>query len=377
MNLNLGIKSRTLLPLLTILVIAMTGLAVFNYYSQVSLLNAEAEGTLRSTLNSAQSIIDERLKQYQQMATLVAGMPTVGGIFAKKDRKKLVAEFSGGFQTLKETFKIAQFQFHTPPAMSFLRLHQLEKFGDDLSGFRHTVLYVNEKKTGTRGIEVGRGGLGMRGVVPVFSKGSHIGSVEFGGDLAPAIDEAKKVFNVEAGVLLFAEATTQVWQEWKQGAKIGNYLLFYATRPQLAQELITPALLAGARTKGGGGIFTKQGSFGGRNYYIALAPLRDYSGKEIGYLSVFKDQTELLFKIKRALIINIVIYFTILAFISGAIHYSLKKTVIDPVLRLTKAADEVSMGKLSEKIEIKTNDEIATLAKSLDRMRVSMKKLLE
>lgn len=377
MNMNLGLKSRTLLPLLTILVIAMSGLALFNYYSQVSLLNAEAKETLRSTLNSAQSMIDERLKQYQQMATLVAGMPTIADVFAGNDRKRLVTEFSGGFEVLKNSFKIAQFQFHRPPATSFLRLHQLDKFGDDLTGFRHTVVYVNDKRLGTSGIEVGRGGLGMRGVVPVFSKGKHIGSVEFGGDLAPAIDEAKKVFNIEAGVLLSGDATTQVWQEWKQGgATIGNFLLFYSTSPRLAQALVTPALIGKAKAAGAW-IFTQSGSFSGRDYFLAMAPLKDFSGKEIGYLAVFKDQTELLNKIKRAFIINIVIYFSILIVISAAFNFSLTRTVINPVLALTKSADEVSMGKLSEKIEIKTNDEISTLAKSLDRMRVSMKKLLE
>jgi methyl-accepting chemotaxis protein len=311
------------------------------------------------------------------MAALVAGMPTAADAFGRGDRKRLTAEFSRGFNILKNDFKVAQFQFHVPPATSFLRLHQIEKYGDDLSSFRHTVLYVNEKKTGARGIEVGRGGLGLRGIVPVFSQGRHVGSVEFGGDLAPAIDEAKNVFNVEAGVLLSSEATTQVWSEWQQNVKpIGNHILFYSTRPQLTQALITPRILAQAKAAAGG-IYTASGTHAGRDYYIAMAPLKDYSGREIGYLSVFKDQTELLNKINRVLIINIAIYLSILFVISGAINFSLKRTVINPVIELTKAADEVSMGKLSEKIEVKTNDEIETLAKSIDRMRVSMKKLLE
>ena len=54
------------------------------------------------------------------------------------------------------------------------------------------------------------------------------------------------------------------------------------------------------------------------------------------------------------------------------------KYVIDPLVELTKSADEISMGKTGEKIDIKNaRGEIAVLAKSIERMRITMKKLLE
>jgi HAMP domain-containing protein len=377
MNIKLGVKAKTVIPIAAILVIALSVLAVFNYFSQVAILNREADETLRGIVNSSQGILDERLKQYQQMATLVAGMPTTAQVFARGDRQRLITEFSGGFQVLKKEFGIAQFQFHRPPATSFLRLHQLEKYGDDLTTIRHTVVYANKNRIPARGLEVGRGGLGLRGVVPVFSQGSHIGTVEFGGDLAPAIDEAKRVFDVDLGVLLSLSAEAQSWPEWhKQSKVIADQVLFYSTKPYLIQEAVNPALLAATKAAARG-VFIQTGTYMGKNYYLALAPLKDYSGKAIGYLCVFKDRTELVGKIRKVLAINIIIYLVLLGLISWAIDASLRKTVLDPVLQLTAAADDVSMGRLNEKIEVKTNDEISELAKSLDRMRVSMKKLLE
>jgi HAMP domain-containing protein len=374
---NLGIKSKTLLPLLLILTIAMGGLAIFNYFSQVALLNSEAEDTLAQTLNSAQSLINDRLQQYQQLATLVVEMPTIADAFAKGDRKKLVTEFSPGFELLKKNFKVDVFSFHTPPATNFVRLHAIAQFGDDNAPFRHTIVYVNEKKTGTKGIEVGRRGLYLRGMMPIFTKGKHIGSVEFGGDLTPAIDETKHVFAVETGAVLSSEVMGLVWPEWQQNVKpIGNYMPFYSTNQQLTEGLITPTRLAAMKAKGGG-MYMDTGFIAGRNYYIAASALKDFSGNDIGYLYIFKDQTELLNELRRVLTVNVAIYVSILLAISLAINFSLNKTVINPVLMLTKAADEVSMGKLSEKIAVETNDEIATLAKSIDRMRASMKKLLE
>ena len=372
-----GLKAKTILPVMLILLLVMSGLAVFNYFSQVTLVHGEAEETLKGVLNTAHGILDARMDLYQQMATLVAGVPSAADAFNRGDRKKLISEFSPGFKILKKKFGLAQFQFHKPPATSFLRVHQPEKYGDDLSSFRFTVLSVNEKRAGVRGIEIGRAGIGLRGVEPVFSKGSHVGSVEFGGDLAPALEDAKKVFNTEVVVLITQEAATQVWQEWQKNVKlIGNYTPFYSTNPALTQGIVQAGMLAAAKAAGRSA-YIDRAAAGGKEYYIALSPLADYSGKEVGFLGIFMDRTAVLVKIRRTLTINIAVYVSILALVSVVINISLGKTVINPVIALTNAADDVSMGKLADKIEIKSNDELETLAKSIDRMRISMKKLLE
>ncbi|HBI15853.1 MAG TPA: hypothetical protein DDY20_10140 [Desulfobulbaceae bacterium] len=44
------------------------------------------------------------------------------------------------FTAEKKKIGIAQFHFHLPLTTSCLRLHMPEKFGDDLSSFRHTVV---------------------------------------------------------------------------------------------------------------------------------------------------------------------------------------------------------------------------------------------
>ncbi|KWT84036.1 cache domain-containing protein [Candidatus Magnetominusculus xianensis] len=78
---------------------------------------------------------------------------------------------------LKPEYGVKQFQFHTPPATSFFRVHKPEKYGDDLSSFRKTVTAVNTTKKPVSGLEAGREGLGLRIVYPVTEGGSHIGSV--------------------------------------------------------------------------------------------------------------------------------------------------------------------------------------------------------
>ncbi|MGE5238930.1 MAG: cache domain-containing protein [Chloroflexota bacterium] len=374
---TLSLKAKTIIPVALILVTITALVAIYNYMSQVALLNAEAEDSLKSTLRAGQSIIDGQLAFYQQMATLVAKMPVAADALAKGDRGRLVSEFSEGYEALKKEFNVAQFQFHKPPAISFLRLHMLEKYGDDLSAFRNTVLSVNEKKTGVRGVEVGRGGIGLRGVVPVFNRGVHAGSVEFGGNLTPAVDDAKRVFGVEAGVLLSRESTALVWEGLPKDVKmIGEFASFYSTQAGIAEGVLSAEILKETRRKPDKP-FIGSAYHSGREYFLGIAPLKDYAGKDIGYFYVLKDKTEILGKIRKALLVNVAIYLAVLIIISFAINLSLKRTVIDPVIALTEAAESVSMGKLSQKIEVKTKDEISALAKSIDRMRVSMKKLLE
>ena len=84
---------------------------------------------------------------------------------------------------------------------------------------------MNEKRAGVRGIEIRTRRYRAPGEgAGLLQKGSHVGSVEFGGDPAPALEDAKKVFNTEVVVLITQEAATQVWQEWQKNVKlIGNY----------------------------------------------------------------------------------------------------------------------------------------------------------
>ncbi len=372
-----GIKAGIAIPLLATLVIGLSILCVFNYISQVSLLNDEAEESLTNTIHATQTIIDGNLSLYQQMSALLAGMPTVADTILKGDRSRLSSEFFQSFDYLRNQANLNQFNFIKPDGIVLLRLQDPNRYGDNLAEIRKTIADVVEKKKGVKGIEFGRTGLGLRGIEPVFSKGVFVGSLEFGGDLTPAFTEVKNAFGTEVGLLVSQQATAQVSKEWqKQAQPIGGYLPFYSTKPELSQVILNDVLLTRAKNSGKN-VYMDLARTGGREYSIALSPLKDYSGKEIGYIYVLKDRTVFVNKIRKTLVVNIGIYLLMLVLVSVVIIYGITSNVINPVIALTNAADDISMGKLTEKVEIKgAKNEIAVLAKSIDRMRVSMKKLL-
>jgi methyl-accepting chemotaxis protein len=121
--------------------------------------------------------------------------------FVNDEREKLQNKLLTLYTTkLKPLYGIEQFQFHKPLAISFLRLHKPQKFGDDLFSFRKTVVAVNRKHTPVVGIEVGRGGPGLRVVYPIKKNGKHYGSVEYGGGIKSILDSISKALNVEYAI---------------------------------------------------------------------------------------------------------------------------------------------------------------------------------
>ncbi len=122
--------------------------------------------------------------------------------FENGDRDGLAKDLVPFFKDrLKPVYGIKQFQFHIPKATSYLRVHKPSKFGDDLSSFRGTVVYTNETQKPAVGVEVGRGGPGLRVVLPVYgSKQQHLGSVEFGGGLTSILKQIANLYSVEYAI---------------------------------------------------------------------------------------------------------------------------------------------------------------------------------
>ena len=86
---------------------------------------------------------------------------------------------------MKKEVRVKQLQFHLSNNESFLRLHRPDRYGDNLTGIRETVEYVNMHHKAIGGFEEGRLYGGYRFVYPVTTAdGSHLGSMEiaFGPD---------------------------------------------------------------------------------------------------------------------------------------------------------------------------------------------------
>ena len=118
-----------------------------------------------------------------------------------KIRAKLFNELKEIYARMKVNH-IRQFHFHLPNSHSFLRMHKVEKFGDDLSAIRYSVVQANKSKKIIRGFEEGRIFNGFRNVYPLSLKGKHLGSVEISSSFNGIKNLFKKNFDSDIKFIL-------------------------------------------------------------------------------------------------------------------------------------------------------------------------------
>ena len=138
-------------------------------------------------------------------------------------RKKLYDNLIADYNRLLG-YKFYQVHFHFPDNTSFLRMHKIDTFGDNLSDYRFSVSEVNKNLKPVHGFEIGKIVDGFRFVYPLFDeKLFHIGSVE----LSVSSDFFEKNFemnfNVDSHFLIKKSiAEYKIFPEYLKEFKISN-----------------------------------------------------------------------------------------------------------------------------------------------------------
>lgn len=163
-------------------------LTIFIWMEKEYKINTHLQQESNQIIQNYNSVYNE----YKQLSTVIFNMQIntqkVREIFKdaykgtpkqkENIRKKLYEHLLGTYNSLAE-YNIKQLHFHLIDNKSFLRFHRPLKYGDDLSGVRETVKYVNKNKKPIDGFEEGRIYDGYRFVFPLFDNdNTHIGSVE-------------------------------------------------------------------------------------------------------------------------------------------------------------------------------------------------------
>ncbi|MDJ0805649.1 MAG: methyl-accepting chemotaxis protein [Gammaproteobacteria bacterium] len=330
-----------------ILILSLTLLTAYQRMSDI-LYSAE-ELEMNEIFENIMSLVKAEGRLAQSMSALVAGMPQVQAAFDAGDREALQAFFAAGFPLMKEKYGVRQFQFHTPPATSFLRVHKWEKFGDDLSSFRQTVVETNRARAPVSGLEVGVAGLGVRGVSPVIHAGRHLGSVEFGMSFGQSFFD---VFSKEHGVDLVLYID-------RNGA-----MEPFASTLEDVQLLDTAQLRSIMQSSS---LFMRT-EFRGTPVAVFAEEVKDFSGKPIGVLMVAKDRSsyaEAFFD----LAIWILLLGLVAVGITALVVWLISRSVSQPIKQAALAMEGIASlgGDLSVRMEVTGKDEIARLSAAYNR----------
>ena len=123
-------------------------------------------------------------------------------------REELYNELKEVYALLRK-HNIKQLHFHLPDNESFIRFHRPKKYGDNLTGIRQTVQYVNSEKKPIDGFEEGRIYNGYRFVYPLSDQNSHLGSVEVSFSTLAMNLEFMENFDVVSNFLIAEDVVKQ------------------------------------------------------------------------------------------------------------------------------------------------------------------------
>ncbi|MFK7159442.1 methyl-accepting chemotaxis protein [Marinospirillum sp. MEB164] len=345
---RLTIRLRIQLGFALVLLLGVGLLLPLFLYQLDGLLRQTEQEQLLSVQRAALNEIQTQQNQAVHLAQAIATQPSVQRAFAARDRQQLRQELHPVFEQLRETTGIEQMQFHLPPATSFLRLHMLDRYDDDLSSFRHTVVEANRQQRAIAGIEVGRAGIGIRGVVPVVDQGQHQGSFEFGLSLRQSFADLFKANH---------DADLAIYLPEGQG-----FQTLVTTRA--GQDFLTPAHLQQVMQ---GEVWIERVSQQGEHWALLAAPLTDFSGRTIGVLLVAVDRAESVAAYQQAMRNSLVLGLVILL-VGLGVSWLLAQSIAAPIKRLNQALYNIAAGDqdLRRRLPVEGQNELADVAQSFN-----------
>lgn len=308
-----------------------------------SVVEQAEERELEKLFESATVELESEGRLANALSSIVANIDYFNRLFAEGDRQQLANELVPTFKVIKEQFHARQFQYHSPPATSFLRLHKPEKFGDDLSSFRQTVIETNRLKKNIMGLESGVAGLGVRGISPVFSDGQHIGSVEFGMSFGqPFFENFKQKYDVDISLYI------------KDGSGFKKFASTLSGESLLSTSELNTAL---------GTPVISQYDEGDQQLAVYAYRVNDFNGNAVGVMEIGMDRSHYVTAINSAR--NTAILVGIATLILGMlIAVFIARQIVVPLNRAVDAMNEIAEGDgdLTQRLDESGNNEISRLA---------------
>jgi len=213
---------------------------------------------------------------------------------AREDRPALIRLTQGPYDYLKSQAGVNIFGFHSKDIRYLLRMHNTKSFNDDISGFRQMVVAANRSRHYQVGLEMGRAGIGVRGVAVLARGEQFLGTMEVGMDVQPLIESVKAVTNAEIAVLVSTQMSGVAVSQELEGRRFGDVVMMAATDDKRFATLLREQGLDMA-----GETRFSEYRVDQRHYTVMTQPLVDFSGRMIGSIAILKDFAELKSGVKQ------------------------------------------------------------------------------
>ncbi|MBF9017337.1 MULTISPECIES: diguanylate cyclase [unclassified Oceanispirochaeta] len=265
-------------------------------------------------------------------------------------RKELYKELTPIYSNLTR-YNFRQLHFQEADNRSLLRFHKPDKYGDDLTGIRYSVEYVNANIKNISGFEEGRIFNGYRFVYPLIYLGKHIGSVELSISMSAVISQLESSFNQESQFILLKsvvdkkvfESEQSNYRPWHVNS---NFVLDsdFTDKCILAdflnnsdKELLNTALAASRLNNEP---FTIKVNHNEGNDILTFLPISNFENETVAYIFSISDDTNIQAHQRSFYIITIAFLFLMFFSLFFIFYFSITNGRIQNMVQfdlLTKA----------------------------------------
>lgn len=355
------LKVKILLVISTMLILIFSVVIAYVYFQNKQSIYERESENVNTLTDSIETNLQTELKSTVVAVQSIANNPEVQELFFKRDREGLLTLLAPVYESIKED--VAQFQFHLPDSTAFLRLHKPEKYGDSLKDIRFTVNEANSKKEIVYGIEEGVAGYGLRVVVPMFYKGNHIGSVEYGNNFGITyLEQLKKNFSKEFLLYVYKIENNQVIFD--------ETSLLASTIEKDIYDVDNEELLKLRDNKPVYVIDKKD-----KNVGIILIPNMDFQGNISSFTKVITDRTSVVTsQTNLFMMLGLILLISVSIVVIGI--YLVLKLSLRNIDRLVDKSNLVAQGNFTIDCTVNSKDEIGVLSQSFKSMVESMRMMI-
>ncbi|KLU65640.1 methyl-accepting chemotaxis protein McpB [Desulfosporosinus acididurans] len=351
---SMSIKTRVTLLIGVVIVFVVVVLSAASLWNAEKMLNTSELQTEKLAEQGIQEEFSNRLDRAKSSVLSLTMNPDVAKALAERDRTALAQLVQPVFQEVKKE-GFSQLQFHLAPAISFYRAHSPNKFGDDLSKIRPTVVAANTDHKLVEGLEEGVEGYGFRVVVPVKYQDQWVGSAEYGMDFGDDFLKTLQTKNPGEYFIYLLDPSASLVKSVKTN---GGLLAGIGKDNYPVPEDRVKQLVNGQSQF----VVSEDGQSN-----ILLIPFKDYQGQVKGYIKAVLSRGAVLQQLKA--LIQWAVFIGLLVLILGLVSgYIFSRSFTRPLIELAQNAETLATGDLRTVIKDDWFGELGTLAQAMKKM---------
>ncbi|GEM_PF-6813123 len=383
---SLGLKERIILVILLpvfFVVFLSGGLMIKNGIKEIKKREKSIDNAGRIFSGDMRILGKDMLA----LAKVFSGDPDIRSCMVNTDRERLMEKVIPLVNRINRGRKLKiKVHFHQPPCKSFLRVWKPKKWGDDLSSFRFTVWDAIHKGKEIIAVEPGRGGIPIRGVVPIKDfNGKIVGSVEAFikiSDIIKNFVRGKKRYRgflfTMSGVVRTDVSGLKVekfgrWNKLLGVDGSGNEVLLKQKEEKEKLEKIEKTLDMVSETG-------KEKELRVGNWVYYFYPIRSYNGKYENVAVIAEDISSSIASVEKGIALLFGIFAVVLGVFCVVVVWYTKRNIVSPIVEGVKVLEDVVEKReyrgLSKKVIDSGITEVKVLGEGLRRILFFLGSLL-